>query len=73
MTTDFLSQSDKSAAHTEAAIWAHGTHFTADELFFAWLAECQRQCKTVNPQTVYESVIDRLHKQAPDQFTRPAS
>jgi hypothetical protein len=60
MTTDFLSQSDKSAAHTEAAIWADGTSFTADELFFAWFAECQRQCDQVNPQTVYEAVINRL-------------
>ena len=64
MTTDFLSQSDKSAAHTEAAIWAYGTSFTADELFAEWVAECGRQCEAVNPQTVYEEVIAKFAKVA---------
>lgn len=53
-----ISQSDRGHAHTEAAIYADGTAFTADELFAAWEAECEKAGEVVSAQRVYEKFIN---------------
>ena len=57
-----ISSNDRGHAHTEAAIYAQGTPFTADELFAEWVAVCEAEGELVSSQRVYELVI-RNHPQ----------
>lgn len=57
MTTFEISQSDRGHAHTEAAIYAKGTTFTADELFAAWVSACEKAGELVSCQSVYAATI----------------
>ncbi len=52
-----LSQNDRKYAHTEAAIYAEGTPYTSDELFAAWVSECEAAQQIVSCQRVYEYVL----------------
>jgi len=51
-----LNKEDKIHARSEAAIYAEGTPFKAEELYHAWLEQAELP-EAENCQTVYERVL----------------
>lgn len=52
-----ISASDRGHAHTEAAMYAQGTPFSADDLFALWVAACESEGELVSSQGVYEEFL----------------
>jgi hypothetical protein len=59
MKTNFVSQADIEAAHTEAAICAEGTPFTADDLYSLWADACAADDYAYDPRSIYEEALRR--------------
>lgn len=57
MTTFQISASDRGHAHTEAAIYAEGTTWTADELYGEYMAACEKAGERISPQRVFAEVL----------------
>jgi hypothetical protein len=59
MKANFVSQADIEAAHTEAAICAEGTLFTADDLYSLWADACAADDYAYDPRSIYEEALRR--------------